>query len=76
TAQKGLNEPRYASLKGIMAAKKKEIMDTPAVSSAPKVKIFKLSSPPPRPSGKKIDGDFPANVKTLVGLLRTEAKII
>ncbi len=76
TAQKGLNEPRYASLKGIMAAKKKEITDASAVSSAPKVKILKLSSPPPRPAGKKIDGDFPANVKTLVGLLRTEAKII
>lgn len=33
TAQKGLNEPRYASLKGIMAAKKKVIEEKPAFAS-------------------------------------------
>jgi len=76
TAQKGLNEPRYASLKGIMAAKKKEIREEAAASTQPKIKIVRLSSPPPRPSGKKIEGDFPANVKTLVQLLRNEAKVI
>ncbi|MEZ7892595.1 MAG: electron transfer flavoprotein subunit beta/FixA family protein [Candidatus Wallbacteria bacterium] len=76
TAQKGLNEPRYASLKGIMAAKKKEIKEEPALNSPAKIKTVKIAVPPARPAGKKIDGDFPANVKTLVGLLRCEAKVI
>lgn len=76
SAQKGLNEPRYPSLKGIMAAKKKEIINKKADAVSPKIKIVKLSTPPPRPSGKIIKGDFPNNVKELASLLRSEAKVI
>lgn len=76
TAQKGLNEPRYASLKGIMAAKKKEIRDETVPAAQPKIRTVRLSSPPPRPAGKKVEGEFPANVKTLAQLLRNEAKVI
>lgn len=76
SAQKGLNEPRYPSLKGIMAAKKKEIINKKAETLSPKIKIVKLSTPPPRPAGKIVRGEFPANVKELVSLLRSEAKVI
>jgi len=76
SAQKGLNEPRYPSLKGIMAAKKKEISNKKAEAVSPKVKIVKLSTPPPRPAGKIVKGDFPNNVKELASLLRSEAKVI
>lgn len=76
SAQKGLNEPRYPSLKGIMAAKKKEIVNKKADPVPPKIKIVKLSTPPPRPAGKIVKGDFPNNVKELASLLRSEAKVI
>jgi len=76
SAQKGLNEPRYPSLKGIMAAKKKEIINKKAEVLSPKIKIVKFSTPPPRPAGKIVKGEFPANVKELVTLLRSEAKVI
>ncbi len=76
SAQKGLNEPRYPSLKGIMAAKKKEIINKKNEAISPKIKIIKFSSPPPRPAGKIIKGEFPQNVKELVSLLRSEAKVL
>ena len=64
TAQKGLNEPRYASLPGIMKAKKKpvDIKDAAAlgISTESKAKVAKFVPPPARPPGKIICGDDPA----------------
>ena len=83
TAQQGLNEPRYPSLKGIMGAKKKPIKDWKAVdigidlaSLAPKVEVVKLDPPPARPPGKLIPGDAATAAKELVRLLHEEAKVV
>ena len=81
TAQKGLNEPRYASLLGIMKAKKKpvDVKDAAAlgISVEPKAKIVKMIPPPERAPGKIIGGDDPAaKASELVRLLREEAKVI
>ncbi|NOY52356.1 MAG: electron transfer flavoprotein subunit beta/FixA family protein [Deltaproteobacteria bacterium] len=79
TAQKGLNEPRYASLPGIMKAKKKEIkvVDAAALGfddvPAARVKAQSWSPPPERKGGTKIPGDPAEAVKELVRLLREEA---
>jgi electron transfer flavoprotein beta subunit len=81
TAQKGLNEPRYASLPGIMKAKKKpvDIKDAAAlgVSTDLKAKVAKFVPPPARPPGKIVCGDDPAAKAAELGrLLREEAKVI
>lgn len=83
TAQQGLNEPRYPSLKGIMGAKKKPIVDWKAAdlgldpaTLAPKLETVRLDPPPARPPGKKIPGDAVTATKELVRLLREEAKVI
>jgi electron transfer flavoprotein beta subunit len=76
---KGLNEPRFASLKGIMAAKKKPTVERDATASglpAPTVKVAKLAPPPSRKPPRVVEGAFPANVETLARLLREEAKVI
>lgn len=75
TTQKGLNEPRYPSLKGIMAAKKKPIAKSEASSFESGVKTVGLDLPPPRPEGK-IVGEGTEAVPELVRLLREEAKVI
>jgi electron transfer flavoprotein beta subunit len=74
TAQKGLNEPRYASLKGIMAAKKKTI-DEVELSADAAIAVSSLQLPPPRPEGKKVEGDAATQAKAVLGLLRDEAKV-
>ncbi len=83
TAQKGLNTPRYASLKGIMAAKKKQIevrtlgaLGLPAEIMMPRISIQKVSLPPSRPPGKVLTGDVQQTVPELVRLLHEEAKVI
>ncbi len=85
TAQKGLNEPRYASLKGIMAAKKKPIAEkklaelgvAEADPANAKTRWRKLELPPARQAVKLIPADDPATAaKELVRLLREEAKVI
>ena len=85
TAQKGLNEPRYASLKGIIAAKKKPIAEkklaelgVPEADPAQaKTRWRRLELPPARQACKMIPGDDPAAAgKELVRLLREEAKVI
>ena len=86
TAQKGLNEPRYASLKGIMAVKKKTIpewtlsdlgVDPASVSeSAASVRFVAFSLPPPRQAGKILEGEPKDTARELVRLLREEAKVI
>ena len=81
TAQKGLNEPRYASLPGIMKAKKKpvDVKDAAGlgITVAPKAKVAKTLPPPARPPGKIICGEEPAEkARELAKLLREEAKVI
>lgn len=80
TAQKGLNEPRYPSLKGIMAAKKKTVeAKTPADLGSPQSKIEVISIEPPqaRIQGRIIEGAEPTELAgKLVKALREEAKVI
>ncbi len=75
SAQKGLNEPRYASLKGIMAAKKKPIEEKPVQAPAPVTQVVSLTLPPPRQSGR-IVGEGAAAVAELVRALHEEAKVL
>ena len=74
-AQKGLNEPRYASLKGIMAAKKKTIEEKAVTAPAPLVETVSLELPAERKAGR-IVGEGAAAVPELVRLLREEAKVL
>jgi electron transfer flavoprotein beta subunit len=86
TCEKGLNEPRYASLPGIMKAKKKEIrkvalaglpLKADQVGAAGSLtRLVKYHSLPERPPVKMITGDAAAQAKELVRLLREEAKVI
>ncbi|MGH7724161.1 MAG: electron transfer flavoprotein subunit beta/FixA family protein [Candidatus Eiseniibacteriota bacterium] len=73
--QKGLNEPRYPSLKGIMAAKKKTIEERPAALGDAGLEVVSLALPAERSAGK-IVGEGAAAVPELVRLLREEAKVI
>jgi electron transfer flavoprotein beta subunit len=75
TAQKGLNDPRYASLKGIMTAKKKEIIEKQPVTTPNSVDIITIKKPAPKQAGKILGTDSTA-VPELVRLLREEAKVI
>ncbi|MEJ2313030.1 MAG: hypothetical protein P8Y11_11585, partial [Gemmatimonadales bacterium] len=73
-AQKGLNEPRYPSLKGIMAAKKKPLEVKEIGLAEPKVRIVALQEPPPR-GGGEIVGEGPEAVPELVRRLRDRALV-
>lgn len=75
TCQKGLNEPRYASLKGIMAAKKKTIEEKPAASYTPTSEVIGMHLPTGKQPGRIIGSDASA-VPELVRLLKEEAKVI
>jgi len=70
-----LNEPRYASLPGIMKARKKELKEIPlaelGIDASPRVKTVKIQPPPKRQGGRKVE-----SVQELVNLLHTEAKLI
>jgi electron transfer flavoprotein beta subunit len=74
TITKGAYEPRYASLKGIMAAKKKPLEEKPASVEAAGA-AFTLDYPPERQAGR-IVGEGPDAVPELLRLLRQEAKVI
>jgi len=74
-AQKGLNEPRYPSLKGIMAAKSKPIEERQPVTCTPKVEVLSMQKPPGKQAGKIVGTDV-TSVPELVRLLHEEAKII
>ena len=87
TAQKGLNEPRYASLPGIMKAKKKPLEEKTLADlgldsaefgeGARKLKILELTPPPERAEGKIVEGETPQEkAAELAKLLHEEAKII
>ncbi|MBI4912239.1 MAG: electron transfer flavoprotein subunit beta/FixA family protein [Acidobacteria bacterium] len=75
TAQKGLNEPRYASLKGIMAAKKKTIEELDGAGAPAVLSNAALALPPARPDGRKIEGDPATQARALLQLLKDEAKV-
>ncbi|MCC6398088.1 MAG: electron transfer flavoprotein subunit beta/FixA family protein [Bacteroidetes bacterium] len=74
-AQKGLNEPRYPSLKGIMAAKSKPIEEKPAAPAESRVITVAMRKPPAKATGKIIGTDKTA-VPELLRLLHDEAKVI
>jgi len=76
TAQRGLNEPRYANLKGIMAARKKTIAEVAGMPVPALLTVTALALPPARPEGRKLDGEPAAQAAALMGLLRTEARIL
>ncbi|TAK00401.1 MAG: electron transfer flavoprotein subunit beta/FixA family protein [Candidatus Manganitrophaceae bacterium] len=86
TCQKGLNEPRYASLPGIMKAKQKPLavltladlgLDPKEVgSSGAKLVVEKIESPPVRSEGKIIEGEPAQAVAELVRVLREEIKVL
>jgi electron transfer flavoprotein beta subunit len=80
-AQKGMNEPRYASLPNIMKAKKKEVKalkgaDLGVADGDRKIRLKNFQLPPPKQAGKKITGDAQAQAKELVRLLHEEAKVV
>jgi electron transfer flavoprotein beta subunit len=81
SAQKGLNEPRYPTLKGIMGAKKKEIKDVKGadLGLAPEpsaLTVVTLEALPARPPGRIIQGEAAEAAKELVRALREDAKAI
>jgi electron transfer flavoprotein beta subunit len=87
TAQKGLNEPRYASLPGIMKAKKKPLDEKTLADlgldaggfgeGGRKVKVIEMTPPPAREAGKIVEGETPQEkAAALAKLLHDEAKVI
>jgi electron transfer flavoprotein beta subunit len=75
TIDEGVARPRYPSLKGIMAAKKKPLESKPAQLGASRVTVQQMELPPERPAGR-ILGEGVGAVAELVKLLQTEAKVI
>ena len=75
TLTKGGYEPRYASLKGIMAAKRKPLDQKPARLPEARVTLEGLTYPPARPEGKVV-GEGAEAAADLVRLLREEAKAL
>lgn len=75
TIDEGIARPRYPSLKGIMAAKKKPLETKPAQLGNVRVHVSQMELPPDRPPGRII-GEGVAAVPELVKLLQTEAKVL
>lgn len=80
-ANKGLNTPRYASLPGIMKAKKKPLKeltlgDVGVSASQIKVKLTQFELPPEKPKVKMIEGDPTTQAKEAVRLIMEEAKVL
>src|SRR5688500_16157036 len=71
----GIARPRYPSLKGIMAAKKKPMDVKPAQLGPARFTVVKMELPPERQAGRII-GEGAAAVPELVRLLRDEAKVL
>jgi len=85
TCDKGLNEPRYPSLKGIMQAKKKPLdVRSPAdmglgadeLDGAPPLVWEALELPPRRAGGQRIEGDPQSVASELVRLLHEQARVL
>ncbi len=75
TITKGPYEPRLASLKGIMSAKRKPLEEKAGRPGGSRVHVRRLSEPPPRAPGR-IVGEGAEAVPELVRLLREEANVI
>ena len=75
TADKGLNEPRYPALRGIMMAKKKPLEVKPVELEVGGLEVVGLALPPDRPEGR-IVGEGADAVSALIEALRTEAKVL
>ncbi len=75
TIDEGIARPRLATLKGIMAAKKKPLDVRPAQLGAVHLTVESMALPPER-SGGRIVGEGADAVPELVRLLRTEAKVL
>lgn len=75
TCNKGLNEPRYAGLKGIMAAKKKPLAEEAIEEVQNQAVVHQISPPPPRKEGR-IVGEGPDAVPALIEALRNEAQVL
>ena len=71
----GVARPRYPSLKGIMAAKKKPLEVKPAQLGAVTVTVTSMELPPERSAGR-IVGEGADAVPELIRLLQTEAKVL
>lgn len=83
SCQRGLNEPRFPSLKGIMDAKKKPLEVVKLESFESTIDLVKLETPPPRPPGRivaNVNGKTPEDVRKasqeLIKLLKEEAKVL
>ena len=84
--QAGINHPRYASLKGIMAAKKKEIAEVKAAdlgldpatvgAAGSRLAIVSVSLPASGAGAQMIEGDPQAAAQALVARLQKEARVI
>lgn len=75
SCQKGLNEPRLPTLKGIMASKTKKPDEIAFNGGSAHTTISELVKPPAKPAGKIVGADLSA-VPALVDLLHNEAKVI
>jgi electron transfer flavoprotein beta subunit len=77
TIQSGINQLRYATLKGIMAAKKKEIRAVPAPAApAPTQRITSVYMPEKAKQTRMIGGSTAEAAKELVRVLREEARVL
>jgi electron transfer flavoprotein beta subunit len=77
TIQSGINQLRYATLKGIMAAKKKEIRQVPSAAAAgARQRILRVYVPEKGKKTQMIDGSAGDAAKELVKRLREEARVI
>ena len=80
TIQTGLNEPRYPSLKGIMAAKRKDLvrleLSSLDLSGSPLVETIEYSYPPQRERAQMLEGSSEAIAGELVSLLREKEKVL
>ena len=76
TIQSGINQLRYATLKGIMAAKKKEIRKTAAAEVAPNQQIVAMHAPERAKHTQMIGGPPAEAARQLVSKLRDEARVI
>jgi electron transfer flavoprotein beta subunit len=75
TIDEGIARPRLASLKGIMAAKKKPLEVKPAQLGSARLVVESMALPADRPPGR-IVGEGPDAVPELLRLLQTEAKVL
>jgi electron transfer flavoprotein beta subunit len=72
---KGAFEPRYPSLKGIMAAKKKPLEEKDAALGESRIELRELTPPADRPAGRIVGQGVDA-VPELIRALREEAKVL